>query len=181
MNEFYIIFEGIIDQQATTRFVQTIDKLVTAGAQKIIIFFSSLGGNIYEGFLLSTIIQNSRIPIVMHATNHIDSIANVIFLSAHEKTAESHVKFYLHGASSPQAAFDEKALKEQLSAIKINNGRIANFIAANSKIPLKKIRNMMRFGTTLSAHDAKKFGMISDVQHKVIPAAAAREEIIYIN
>lgn len=181
MNESYIIFEGLIDQQATLRLFQAIDKFSKSGSQKIILFFSSLGGNIYEGFLLSTTIQNSKVPIAIHATNHIDSIANVIFLSSKERTAESHAKFYLHGASTAQAAFDEKALRDQLSAIKINNSRIANFVATNSDIPLKKVQSMMRIGTTLSAQDARKYKMISEVIHKEIPSNATREEIIYIN
>ena len=67
---------------------------------KITIFFSSLGGNIYDGFLLATLIQNSKVSIAIHAVNHIDSIANVVYLAAKERTAESHAKFYLHGAST---------------------------------------------------------------------------------
>ena len=124
--EKYIIFEGIIDQQATQRLCQAINNASTQlpVPNKINILFSSLGGNIYEGFLLASIIQNSKIPISIHATNHIDSIANVIFLSSKERTAESHAKFYLHGATT-QGNFDEKALKDQLSSIKTNNSRIA--------------------------------------------------------
>lgn len=181
MNESYIIFEGAIDQQATLRLFQTIDKLSKNGSQKIIIFFSSLGGNIYEGFLLSTIIQNSKIPISVHATNHIDSIANIIFLSAKERTAETHAKFYLHGASISQATFDERILLDQLSAIRANNGRIANFIAINSALPLKKVQRMMKNGTTLSAQEALKYKLITNIEHKEIPTQAPREEIIYIN
>ena len=181
MNESYIIFEGAIDQQATLRLFQAIDKFTKSGSQKIVIFFSSLGGNIYEGFLLSTVIQNSRVPISIHATNHVDSIANVIFLSAKERTAEVHAKFYLHGASTPQLAFDERMLLDQLSAIKANNGRIANFISVNSALPLKKVQSMMKTGTTLSAQDALKYKMITESIHKEIPIQAPREEIIYIN
>lgn len=181
MNESYIIFEGLIDQQATQRLFQAIDKLSKAGSQKIIIFFSSLGGSIYEGFLLSTIIQNSKVPIIMHATNHIDSIANVIFLSSAERTAEAHAKFYLHGASTAQATFDEKSLRDQLSAIRTNNARIAYFISENSAILLKRVQAMMKAGITISAQDAFKYKIVGQVIHKQIPTNATREEIIYIN
>ncbi len=147
---------------------------------KIIIFFSSLGGSIYEGFLLASIIQNSKIPILIHATNHIDSIANVIYLSAKERSAESHAKFYLHGAST-QGNFDEKALKEQLSSIRTNNSRIAYFVSENSKISFKKVQSMMESGTTISAQDALKYKIVNHILHKEIPTEAVREEIIYVN
>lgn len=180
--EKYIIFEGIIDQQATQRLFQAIynASVQQPTPSKINILFSSLGGNIYEGFLLATIMQNSKIPISIHATNHIDSIANVIFLSAKEKTAESHAKFYMHGATT-QGNFDEKALKDQLSSIKTNNSRIAYYISENSKLPLKKVKSMMEIGTTISAQEAKKYGILNEIMHREIPTDANREEIIYIN
>ena len=178
----YIIFEGTIDQQATLRLVNAINNASTQLPlpDKITIFFSSLGGSIYEGFLLASIIQNSKIPISIHATNHIDSIANVVYLSAKERTSESHAKFYLHGAAT-QGNFDEKALKEQLSSIKTNNSRIAYFVSENSKISFKKVQSMMESGTTISAQDALKHKIINQIIHKEIPIEAIREEIIYVN
>ncbi|MDQ5962871.1 MAG: ATP-dependent Clp protease, protease subunit [Patescibacteria group bacterium] len=180
--EKFIIFEGHIDQQATQRLVNAINNLTIQQptSSKITIFFSSLGGSIYEGFLLATIIQNSRIPIAIHATNHIDSIANVIYLSAKERTAESHAKFYLHGAAT-QGNFDEKSLKEQLSSIKTNNSRIAYFVSENSKLTFKRVQSMMENGTTISAQDALKSKIVNQIIHKEIPVNAIREEIIYVN
>jgi ATP-dependent protease ClpP protease subunit len=180
--EKYIIFEGNIDQQSTLRLVNAINTASTQipNLNKIIILFSSLGGSIYEGFLLASVIQNSKIPVAIHATNHIDSIANVIYLSAKERTAESHAKFYLHGAAT-QGNFDEKALKEQLSSIKTNNSRIAYFVSENSKISFKKVQSMMESGTTISAQDALKYKMVSQITHKEIPVNVIREEIIYVN
>ncbi|MEO5646036.1 MAG: ATP-dependent Clp protease proteolytic subunit [Candidatus Paceibacterota bacterium] len=180
MDEKYIIFEGLIDQQASTKLVDAIKSLTNSGATKITILFSSLGGSIYEGFLIATLIQNSRIPIKIHATNHIDSIANVIFLSAKEKTAESHAKFYLHGAAI-QGNFDEKALLEKLSEIRAQNTRIANFVSENSSIIFKKVQEMMKAGTTLSTQEAHKKQMVDRIEHLEIPAFAERIEIIYVN
>ena len=138
--EKYIIFEGSIDQQATLRLVNAIQNAINLQPQanKVTIIFSSLGGNIYDGFLLASFIQNAKVPIAIHAVNHVDSIANVVYLSAKERTAESHAKFYLHGAST-QGNFDEKALKEQLSSIKTNNSRIAHFVSENSGLSLWKV------------------------------------------
>ena len=177
----YIIFEGIINQQASLQLTQKIQFFLdNPTITKIIIFFSSLGGSIYEGFILATLIQNSRTPICIHATNHIDSIGNVIYLSAKERTAESHAKFYLHGASI-EGNFDEKMLIEKLSEIKTQNSRISYFISENSSLPLKKVQSMMKIGTTLSAQDGLKHGIIQQIEHKEIPMKALREEIIYIN
>ena len=178
--DYHIIFEGGIDQQATQKLFLAFQSAKTASANNIVLFFSSLGGNIYEGFTLASIIQNSQIPIVIHATNHIDSIANVIYLSAKVRSSESYTKFYLHGASQ-NGNFDEKSMKDALSAIRTNNSRIAHYISENSTLSLKKVQSMMRIGTTISAQDALKYNITQQIVHREIPATIPREEIIYIN
>jgi ATP-dependent protease ClpP protease subunit len=180
--EKFIVFEGNINQESTLQLVNAIQSAIgqLPQATKITIIFSSLGGSIYDGFLLASFIQNSPIPIAIHAVNHVDSIANVVYLSAKERTAESHAKFYLHGAST-QGNFDEKALKEQLSSIKTNNSRIAHFISANSGISLRKVSSMMESGTTISTPEALKFKIVQKIEHREIPIGAIRQEIIYVN
>lgn len=178
--EAYIIFEGQIDQPATQRLVNAIKTAEQANAEKINIFFSSLGGSIYEGFLIATVIQNSKIPITIHATNHIDSIANVIYLSVPDRTSESYAKFYMHGAST-NGNFDEKGLQDQLTAIKTHNARIAYFISENSNLPLQRVQQMMGVGTTITAQKALEYKIVQTIVHKEIPKHLDREEIIYIN
>lgn len=179
--DFYIIFAGIIEQGFATKLVAAINKAATVGATKIVIIFSSLGGNIQEGFTIASVIQNSKIPVSMHANNNIDSIANVIYLAAKERTAESYAKFYLHGAASPQAAFDEKGLKEQLLSIKTENARIAQFVSENSNLNFKKVQAMMRAGTTITTQQALGCGIVQEIVHKEVPQGAAVEEILAIN
>ena len=179
--DYYIIFAGIIDQNFATQLAFAIGNAETKGATKIFLLLSSLGGNIQEGFSLATIIQNSKIPISIHATNNIDSIANVIYLSAKERTAESYAKFYLHGATTPQSAFDEKGLKEQLLAIRTENTRIAYFVSENSGLSLKKVQGMMKAGTTISAQQALQCGIVQEIKHIEIPQGALKQEIITIN
>lgn len=176
--EEFIIFEGDINQQTSLQLANAIKG--KPDATKITILFSTLGGSIYEGFLLASLIQNSKLPIAIHATNHIDSIGNVIYLSAKERTSESYTKFYLHGASR-SGNFDEKSIKDALSDIKTNNSRIAYFVSENSKIPLKKVQQMMRVGTTISAQSALEHGIVQEIVHKEIPPSMDRQEIIVIN
>lgn len=177
--EYFIVFEGIINKEATDRLYKAIINGINNKASKIIVFFSSLGGSIYEGFLLANVIQNSKIPILIHATNHIDSIANVIYLSAKERSAESHAKFYMHGSTS--GGGDERELEDSLSAVKTNNSRIAYFISENTNLQLEKVKSMMMIGTTISAQDALQYAIAHQVIHREIPTGANREEIIYIN
>lgn len=180
--EFYILFAGIIESGFANRLVQAINKAsATAGITKVIIIFSSLGGSIQEGFTIASVIQNSKIPILIHANNNIDSIANVIYLSAKERTAESYAKFYMHGATAPAIAFDEKGLKEQVLALKTENARIAQFISENSKLSFQKVQAMMKAGTTITSQTALGHGLVQEITHKEVPSNALKEEIIVVN
>lgn len=180
MKEYYIYFEGVISLKTTQKIIEAINKATEKKFEKIIIFLSSWGGNIDNGFLLASIIQNSPIPVSIHATNHIDSIANVIYMSAKERTAESYAKFFMHGASQGGDNYDEKKLKEALSGITASNTRIAYFISENCKVELKveEVLNIMGEGTTISAQDALNMGIVSQILHKEIPLGAERENII---
>jgi len=178
--DFYIIFAGIIEPGFANRLVAAINKAATISAQKIIIIFSSLGGNIQEGFTIASVIQNSKIPVSIHASNNIDSIANVIYLSSKERTAESYAKFYLHGAAT-QGNFDEKALKEQMLSIRTDNARIAQFVSENSGLNFKKVQAMMRAGTTFTSQQALQHGIVQEIVHKEVPVGALKEEILIVN
>ncbi len=152
--DFYIVFAGIVEVGFSTRLFNAINTAGSRGATKIIILLSSLGGNIQEGFTLASTIQNSTLPIAIHANNNIDSIANVIYMSAKVRTAESYAKFYLHGAATPAASFDEKGLREQMLSLRTENARIAQFISENSELNFKKVQAMMKAGTTMTAQQA---------------------------
>ena len=78
----------------------------------------------------------------------------MIYLSAKVRTAESYAKFYLHGATGPAIAFDEKGLKEQLLALQTENARIAQFVSENATLNFKKVQAMMKAGTTITAQKA---------------------------
>ncbi len=178
--EHFIRFEGSITPETTSRLVTSIDKAKTDGAEKITILFSSLGGSIYDGFLVASTIETSKIPVRIHATNHIDSIANVIFLSAQERTAESYAKFYLHGASTGVMSMDERMLLDQLSSLRTNNHRIAHYIAENTEISLSKVRDLMRKGTTLSAEVAKRYKIVERIEHLEVSPESNMEEIVVV-
>lgn len=178
--DFYIIFAGIIEQNFGNRLLNAINFAVQKKAEKIILFFSSLGGNVQEGFTLATVIRNCQVPILIHATNNIDSIANVIYLSAKDRTAESYAKFFMHG-SIAQGSFNEKQLNAQLPILKTETTRIAYFISENSNLNLQQVQDMMEKETSMTAQQALECGFVKAINHMEIPQSVLREDIVTIN
>ena len=179
--DYYIVFAGVIEQNFCNKLLNAINNAVNLGATKIFLLFSSLGGNTQEGFTLATIIRNSKVPILIHATNNIDSIANVIYLSAKERSAESYAKFFLHGTNT-SGTFDEKSLNEQLLAVKTETTRIAYYISENSNLNLSDVQDMMNKGTSISAQQALQYGIVQTINHLDVPQTGVlREDIVVIN
>jgi ATP-dependent protease ClpP protease subunit len=178
--EHYIRFEGSITPETTSRLVGSIERAREDGATKIVILFSSLGGSIYDGFLVASTIETSKVPIQIHATNHVDSIANVIYLSAQERTAETYAKFYLHGASTGVMSMDEPTLLDQLSSLRTNNHRIAHYIAEHSEMAFAKVRTLMSKGTTMNAQEALKYKITHKLVHIEINPESPMEEIVVV-
>lgn len=171
----------MIEQNFGNRLLVAINDAIQKNATKIMLLLSSVGGSTQEGFTLATIIRNCKIPVAIHATNNIDSIANVIYLSAKERTAESYAKFYVHGANT-QGAFDEKSLKEQLLAVKTETTRIAYYISENCGLNLPEVQEMMEAGTSITAQKALEYGIVQGIKHiEVPPANIYREDIVFIN
>lgn len=178
--DYYIRFEGSITPETTSRLIDSIKRAKESDVTKIVILFSSLGGSIYDGFLVAQTIETSKIPIEIHATNHIDSIANVIYLAAQERTAESYAKFYLHGASTGLMSMDERTLLDQLSSLRTNNHRIAHYIAEHSILPFAKVRMLMSKGTTMNAQEAQKYKIVHRIAHLEVPSGSPMDEIIVV-
>lgn len=178
--EYYIIFEADIGREESMALVTALNNARRKGAKHITILFSSSGGAIYYGFALATIIRNFQVPIRIHAANDISSIANIIYLSAKERTAESYAKFFLHSASTT-GSFDIKGLKEQLSGLEVQNGRIAHYLSENSEmLSLEKATELMEARKSMSAGEALAYNIVQEVKQEQIPPGALREDVIFL-
>ena len=180
MTELYIVFEGGIDLSSTKQLHDALASSSEKGYTKINIIFSSGGGNIYLGFFLANAIQNSRVPVRIHANNRIDSIANIIYLSAKERTAESFARFYLHGASITLKDGYKKDFEEMVNSLQVENERTAQYVADNTGLPVEKVSGLMEKRGSLSAQEALGYGIVKSMAHLEIPHGAARVEIPYI-
>lgn len=164
MDELYIIFEGEIDQNSVNKLY---DAILTTDPQKygrVNLIFSSNGGNIYLGFFLANFIQNFHIPIRIHANNRIDSIANIIYLSAKERTAEAFARFYLHGASVSFSGY-KKDFEEMVKSLRVDDERIAQYIADNTGLLVNKVKKFMEDRDSKSAQEALEYGIVQSVAH----------------
>jgi len=180
MNELYIIFEGVIELESAKELYNALLSADPNKYNKINLIFSSVGGNIYLGFFLANGIQNSKIPVRIHANNRIDSIANIIYLSVKERTAEAFARFYLHGASMTINDGYKKDFEEGVNSLKVENERIAQYIADNIGRSFGDVAKLMEERGSKSAQEALEYGIVQSLSHLEIPPNSDRIEIPYI-
>lgn len=181
MDELYIIFEGSIDLDSAKKLYNSLLSADPKKHKKINLIFSSSGGNIYLGFFLANVIQNFKIPIRIHANNRIDSIANIIYLSVEERTAEAFARFFLHGASTTIIDGYKKDLEEGVNSLKVENERIAQYIADNTRLSVDDVSKIMEARGSKSAQEALGYGIVKSIGHlKIPPHLTDRVEIPYI-
>ena len=180
--EYYILFQGSIEKQTS---LALINALLEADGREdvhhITLLLSSRGGSVYYGFNIATVIRNLQKPIRIHATNEISSIANIIYLSAKERSAESYAKFFLHGVSiDGELSLNMEDLKEQVSSVEVQNGRLAKFISEITEIPIKEVKKMMRNRKSLSTELAFSHKIVLEVKEEQIPTDALRKNVIFV-
>ena len=88
----------------------------------------------------------------------------------------------MHG-TNVTGTFDEKQLKEQLTAVKTETARIAYYLSENCNMALNEVQNMIANGTSLTAQEALECGIVQSIEHIEIPqdGISQREDIVIIN
>lgn len=180
--EYYIVFQGPIEREPSLALINALleaDEKENVG--HITVLLSSIGGSIYYGFNIATVIKNLKKSVRIHATNEVSSIANIIYLSAKERSAESYAKFFLHGASiEGNFNLNLEDLNEHVSSMIVQNGRLAKFIFEATDMSLEDVEKLMLNRKSLSAEEAFDRKIVLEIKDEQIPKNALRKNVIYV-
>ena len=142
---------------------------------KLYILFSSNGGSVDAGIVLFNYLRALPVPLIMHNTGSIDSIANVVFLAADERFANPNATFLLHGINwnfSQGSSLSLTALQETLSRFKADEDRMSGIITNRTSIQREELSNLYQQGNSVGLPYAKEKGLIQDIREaKVEPGS----------
>ena len=88
------LIQRIIDENALLE----VDKESSADLMNL--YITSVGGSVHDGFALTDIILNSKIPINTYCVGYADSTAFFIYLAGKERYAYEHSMFLIHNILS---------------------------------------------------------------------------------
>lgn len=97
----YFGFTGPIESGSATRIGAAMNYAVNNSYDGIYLAFSSLGGFIADGVYLYNHIRALPIPVTIHATGNVASVAVAIYAGATRRVCSRHVLFMIHPAAVP--------------------------------------------------------------------------------
>jgi ATP-dependent Clp protease protease subunit len=171
-NISYFSFIGGIDDATAGRIAMALNSAVNEGAQGVFLSFSSWGGLVTSGVFLHNHIRAIPIPITIHATGSVESIALVVFVAAQRRVCSQHSLFLTHPAEAPASAEGKtwERLKTTLDAASAEDQRIENILRERCSID-DAIYSQRRFRDVhMTAQDALKFGITHSVEEFALPS-----------
>lgn len=98
----YVNFYDSIDPVKAKHIMAFLSEVVSKEQpDNIYCLFSSPGGSVESGIVLYNFIRSLPVELIMHNTGSIDSIANIVFLSANTRYTSVHSSFLFHGIIQP--------------------------------------------------------------------------------
>lgn len=136
---------------------------------------ASPGGFVDPGMAIYNFLRGIAVKVVTYNYGSVDSVAGVIYCAGAHRVATPHCKFLVHGItwSIPQpTALTEHQIHEYLGQIAALKRNIASVIAEATKRSLEQVEADMSKSLTLTAEEAKAYGLVHELKTNLIPAGA---------
>lgn len=172
-NMVYVNFFDAINDAKVKTIMSVVSGLVTQRKpDAIYCLFSSPGGGVEAGITLYNFLRSLPVEITMHNTGSIDSIANVVFLSANTRYASPHSSFLFHGVNWNFAAntgVNRSQLAEILNSLDVSELKISGIITERTGLTAPEIRALFTQGESKDPQFALSKGIISEIKPPLIP------------
>lgn len=178
----YISFNAEINQTTTETLLGVCADLANKKVGTVYLLFSTLGGNVINGFTLYNVLKGMPFKLITHNVGSVNSIGNVVFSSGTERYSCSNATFMFHGVgfdiTSP-TRLEEKSLRERLDSISADQKRIGRVLSENTNLCAQDIDALFLEQVTKDPDYAKGVGLIHDIKEVNIPSGAPLIQLVF--
>lgn len=128
----------------------------------IILYISSLGGSVDDGFELIDVIQASKTPVYTVNISYAYSMGFLIMLAGHKRLAMPNAKFLLHDGSNFSWNSTAK-MRDQMKFQEKVEDRVRKYIIDRTQITPEEYESKYRVEWYMFADEAKENGVIDSV------------------
>jgi ATP-dependent Clp protease, protease subunit len=162
-----------IDQDAVSRLFEEFAELTERRGAAIHLLFQSTGGLIPEGIALFNYFKTFPVELHLYNVGQVASAALTAFAGAKHRYASTYATFLLHKAASiptsnaPITAFQHQQLAQTLA---VGEARTEEILKSVSQIPPEKWTAYETAYATITAQEARDYGLVEDIREFQPPA-----------
>lgn len=151
------IVTAILDYNRQDKDIKDLSK-----RKPILLYCTSVGGSVIDGFAIIDAILNSKTRIITINTSYQYSMGFLIGLAGHERYAMPNATFLMHDGSN--FVFNSTAkVGDQLKFQEQQEKRTKEYILSRSKLTSKKYDQMYRVEWQMYSEEAKAYGFIDHI------------------
>lgn len=147
-----------------------IDEIKEYDNKELNIHINSLGGEVFEGMAIYSIIQRRKAKTTVYIEGIAASIASVIALAADEVIMSENSLLMIHNAWGGTQG-DARDMRKQADVLDKITNEIAEVYVKKTKIPYDKVIEMMNEETWLTAKEAVALGFVNSISEPIKVAA----------
>jgi len=162
----------LIDSAGVTRIAQNLNGAVNNQYDSVYLCLSSIGGYVGDGVFLFNLIRALPIPVIIHNTGTVASIATTLFVAGGPRLCSQRAIFMMHPvAVGPQSqALASAPLLAALEAARADEERTEAILRERTNIP-EDVLNARRQGDVfLTAQQALDYGLVHEIREFALPA-----------
>lgn len=178
----YIYFGKIINSDTSSQFVHGCRSIMgdKDANQKFLwdrfhVTMSTGGGDVIGAFGMYNELKALSIKVSTHNSGAVDSSAIVPFMAGDRRTAASYSSFLFHQIQwtfPAKESVTATVIQDAVKWIAQFESMMADLVAKNTKLQSSDVLKMMREGTIINPTEAKKLGIIHDIDDYKIPQDA---------
>lgn len=166
----YYGFTGIIEPGSATRITSALNVSVNDGCDEIYLCFSSFGGHVADGVFLYNHIRSLPVPVTIHNTGTVASIAAAVYVAAERRFCSEHGIFMIHPTEMPaQDYMRAERLQSHLSAALADDERTENILRQRASIPDAILAERRFNDVYITPQDAVEFGLAHKISEFSLP------------
>lgn len=179
MTTAYFGFTGAIESGSVTRISAALNHAVNNGFTEVYLAFSSLGGYIADGVYLYNHIRALPIPVTIHATGNIASVAVSIYVGATKRYCSKNVLFMMHPTAVPGSAegMSWPRLQNLMDSALAEENRTEGILRDRCAIPDELLATRRFSEVHFSPEDAVKFGVAHEVKEFALPGGSQMMQV----
>lgn len=169
-----IRFFAPVNDRTAQRLAAGLDALRARGVDSIHLLLATTGGSTDAGIAVHNFIKASGLQVAAVNMGVVASIGSVIYCAAERRLSMPQARFTFHPNvfNIQNESLGVRQLEEKANQLKVEHEAIAAIISASTGRPIEHAKELILGHRSLSATEAKGFGIVHEIGAFQIPRDA---------